>query len=114
MNIQGVTMTSPSIRITVPPERVRDLQKLMALESGGFIPFSSVHYDGDERAFVAELDGDMASHLLDLLAIAMDTRDAETWNERVAREMSQLRLQLAAEDVPYVGTSRPATACDRP
>ena len=92
MNIEGVTMTSSSIRIIVPPARVRDVQRLLSLEGAGFIQTSTVHFDSNEGGFVAELDGEQASHLLELLEIAMDSRSAETWYERQARERQQIPL----------------------
>lgn len=106
LHIEGVTMMSANLRIAVPPSRIRDVQQLLGLEGGGFLPHGTVHYDPDLAAFVLDIDGEAVSHVLDLLSIAMDTRGAETWNERQAREMSQLRLQLAGEDVPYDGVDR--------
>ena len=92
LEVLGVTMASASIRLTVPPARVKDVQKLLAIESHGFVPRGGVHYDADEQAFVLELDGDAVSHVLDLLTIAMDTRESETWEERRARERDQLQF----------------------
>ena len=88
-------MSSASLRITIPPSRVRDLDRLLALQRHGFLPSNMVHFDRDEHAFVIELDGDAVSHVLELLEISMDTRDAETWDERKAREHQQLPLSLA-------------------
>jgi len=95
LRILGVTMTSPSIRLTVPPARVRDVQQLLMLEADGFLPKGRVQYDADHQAFVVELDGDAVSHLLELLTIATEDRKAETWDERRAREGSQLPLTFA-------------------
>ena len=94
LHITAATLMSPTIRLTVPPSRVDDVQKLLLLEAGGFLPKGRVQFDPEEGAFVLELDGDAVSHLLDLLTIATDDRHAETWNERRAREGSQLHLGL--------------------
>ena len=95
LRILGVTMTSPSIRLTIPPARVRDVQQLLMLEAGGFLPKGRVQYDAEHEAFLVELDGDAVSHLLELLTIATEDRNAETWEERRAREGSQLSLRFA-------------------
>lgn len=94
LHLHGVTMNSASLRITIPPSRVRDLDQLFALQRDGFLPANQVHFDHDEQSFVLELDGEAVSHVLDLLGVAMDTRASETWHERQARELSQLTLSL--------------------
>jgi hypothetical protein len=100
LRIMGATVASASIRLTIPPARIRDVQKLLQLEAHGFIPKGQVHFDPDDQAFVLELDGEAVSHVLDLLMIATDCRDAETWAERVERERSQLSLTFTAADEP--------------
>lgn len=100
MDDQGDTMTSSSIRIVVPPARVRDLDQLFALQREGFLPSNQVHFRPDEQAFVLELDGDAVSHLLELLGVAMDTRDAETWLEWRARCTAQLPLSFHEQPAP--------------
>lgn len=95
LHLMGATLMSPSIRLTIPPARVRDVQQLLMLEAGGFLPKGRVQYDADHQAFLVELDGDAVSHLLDLLMIATEDRHAETWEERRAREGSQLSLRFA-------------------
>jgi hypothetical protein len=96
----GITVNTPRLQLTVPPECVRDLQKLLALESDGFLPASRVHYDADQGGFVLELHGNAVSQVLDLLAIATDCRDAETWAQRLEREKSQMSLTFTAADEP--------------
>jgi hypothetical protein len=97
LRIMGATVASASIRLTIPPARIRDVQKLLQLEAHGFIPKGQVHFDPDDQAFVLELDGEAVSHVLDLLMIATDDRESETWQERQSRELAQLRLSLDAE-----------------
>lgn len=92
LHLLGVTTTSPSLRITIPPSRVRDLDQLFALQRDGFLPANQLHFDPDEQAFVLELDGEGVSHVLELLGVAMDTRASETWQERQARGRQQLSL----------------------
>jgi hypothetical protein len=99
LGIMGVTVASASIRLSIPPSRIRDVQKLLQLEAHGFIPKGQVHFDPDDQAFVLELDGEAVSHVLDLLMIATDDRESETWQERQSRELAQLRLSLEAHDV---------------
>lgn len=93
-------VNTPRLRLTVPPECVRDLKKLLALESDGFLPASRVHYDADQGGFVLELHGNAVGQVLDLLTIATDCRDAETWAQRLERERSQLSLSFTAADEP--------------
>jgi len=95
LHLMGATLMSPSIRLTVPPARIRDVQQLLMLEAGGFLPKGRVQYDAEHEAFLVELDGDAVSHLLGLLTIATEDRNAETWDERRAREGSQLALTFA-------------------
>ena len=94
-HLMGAALMSPSIRLTIPPARVRDVQQLLMLEAGGFLPKGRVQYDAQHEAFLVELDGDAVSHLLDLLMIATEDRNAETWEERRAREGSQLTLRFS-------------------
>jgi hypothetical protein len=96
----GITVNTPRLRLTVPPECVRDLQKLLALESDGFLPASRVHYDADQGGFVLELHGNAVGQVLDLLTIATDCRDAETWAQRLERERAQMSLSFTAADEP--------------
>lgn len=99
-------MNSSSIRIIVPPARVRDVQRLLTLEGAGFIAANTVHFQPTEGGFVAELDGEQASHLLELLEIAMDSRAAETWYERESRGFDQLMLKLSTDaDEPLTGST---------
>ena len=99
LQIMGATVASTSIRLTIPPARIRDVQKLLQLEAHGFVPKGQVHFDPDDQAFVLELDGEAVSHVLDLLMIATDDRESETWQERQSRELAQLRLSLDAQDI---------------
>lgn len=95
-HVESVTLMTSELRVSIPPAQVRDLQKLLALEALGFTPHTSVHFDHDQQCFVLELDGDAVTHLLDLLSIAIDDRNAETWAERQDRLRSQYRLDLTA------------------
>lgn len=95
LHLQGISVASNALRLSIPPAHVQDVQKLLALEAHGFVPRKRIGYDPDDQAFVLELDGDAVSHLLELLSIAMDTRGAETWEERRAREWFQLPLTFA-------------------
>lgn len=81
-----------SITLKVPPEQVSDLQKLFRIESLGFLPPGALQYCSSDRHFQLELSGKAVTHLLDLLEIATDDRQAETWSERTARESDQLAL----------------------
>lgn len=96
-------MTSGYLRISIPPARVRDVQKLLVIEAEGFLPAQAVHYDPDAGAFCLDLEGDAVSHILELLVIAVDARHAETWHERQARASEQLHLNLH-EDPPEFTT----------
>lgn len=100
LRLTEITLVSASMRLTVPPARVQDVQKLLSLEAHGFIPKGRVQYDAREQAFALDLDGAAVSHVLDLLTVAMDTRDSETWNERQARERLQIPLGLDVGDAP--------------
>lgn len=97
LNLLGISLASASLRLTVPWHQKRDLEKLLRLEHHGFIPANSVRADSDEQAFVLEIDGAKVSHLLELLEIAIDDREAETWQERQSREIAQMRLNLAGD-----------------
>lgn len=101
LRIQGISEVAElALELVIPPARVADLQKLLVFEAGGFLPSGSVVYKQDRAAFVLTLTGEAVTHVLDLLAIAMDTRGAETWPERQARELTQLKLQLGGEEPP--------------
>lgn len=97
LHLLGITITSASLRLTVPWTNKADLERLLRLEHHGFIPPGTVKPDPDEQAFVLELDGAKVTHLLELLEIAIDDRNAETWQERQSREIAQMRLNLAGE-----------------
>lgn len=94
LHLLGITTASSSLRLVIPPSRVRDLDQLFALQRDGFLPANQLQFDREEQAFVLELDGEAVSHVLELLGVAMDTRDSETWHERQARERSQLALSF--------------------
>lgn len=93
--IEGITVARPGIRLTIPPEHVRDLQRLFALESLGFLRSGSIQFDPREPAFVLELEGDAVSHLIELLEIATSNREAETWPERIGRAADQFELSFS-------------------
>ena len=111
LHLHGITMSSASLRIIVPPSRVRDLDQLFALQRDGFLPANQLHFDRDEQAFVLELDGEGVSHVLELLGVAMDTREAETWQERQARERQQLPLSFADPVGDFIRSTQCQEAC---
>lgn len=94
MHNEEITLASQSIRLTIPPDQVRDLQRVFTLESMGFLKAGGIKYRRAEDAFVLEAEGAAVSHLLELLELATYDRSAETWAEREARQRDQLPLDL--------------------
>lgn len=107
LEVLGVIVATSSVRLTVHPSRIRDVEKLMGLQARGFLPDDSIRFDHDEQAFVVELDGDAVTHLLELVDIATEERTAETWGERLARSADQLDLHLSPR--PRTFDEAPAT-----
>ena len=94
MRNEEITVASQSIRLTIPPDQVRDLQRVFTLESMGFLKAGGLQYRRADDAFVLEVEGAAVSHLLELLELATYDRGAETWAEREARERDQLALDF--------------------
>ena len=96
MRIEEITLASQCIRLTIPPDQVRDLQRVFTLESMGFLKAGGLQYHRDADAFVLEVEGAAVSHLLELLELATYDRGAETWAEREARQRDQLPLEFGS------------------
>ena len=84
----------PELALSIPPAYVDDLRRLLVLEADGFIAPGRIRFDTGSSCYRLEIEAAEVTHILELLAVASNYREAETFTERAARLAGQLSLDL--------------------